>query len=76
MITNELMRLKATKYWGTAGKFTTKEFLFGTYAISYIEETDDKDGYIIHLQGDNSLYFVTEDESKEKLKDFIKSNVM
>ena len=59
MITNELMRLKATKY-----------------AISYIEETDEKDGYIIHLQGDNSLYFVTEDESKEKLKNFIKSNVM
>ena len=74
MITNELIRLKATKYRGTAGDLTDKDYIFGTYAFSYIEK--DGDRYIIHLQGDNSLYFVSDKEAIEKLESFIKSNVM
>ena len=74
MISNELIRLKSTKYRGTAGDLTEKDYIFGTYAISYIEKDDDR--YIIHLQGDNSLYFVSDKEAIEKLESFIKSNVM
>ena len=74
MITNELIRLKATQYRGTIGALDSKEFIFGVSAISYIEK--DSDRYVIHLQGDNSLYFVTDEYSKEKLEKLIKENVM
>lgn len=74
MITNELIRLKASRYRGTAGDINEKEFIFGTTAISYIEK--DNGRYVLHLQGDNSLYFVSDKESVEKLENFIRSNVM
>ena len=74
MITNELIKLLAIKYRGTAGDVQEKEFIFGTGAISYIEKEDER--YVIHLQGDNSLYFISERESVQKLENFIKSNVM
>ena len=74
MITNEFIRLKATRYRGTVGNLDEKEFVFGTYGISYIEKDEDK--YVLHLQGDNSLYFISDRGSVEKLENFIKSNVM
>ena len=74
MITNEMIRLKATQYRGTMGVLDEKEFIFGVSAISYIEK--DTGRYVIHLQGDNSLYFVSQQESVEKLEKLIKENVM
>lgn len=74
MITNELIRLIATQYRGTAGALDKKEFIFGVSAISYIEK--DADRYVIHLQGDNSLYFVYDKDSIKKLEKLIKENVM
>lgn len=74
MIANELIRLKATQYRGTVGAMDEKEFIFGVSAISYIEK--DNDRYVVHLQGDNSLYFVKDKDSVKKLEKLIKENVM